>query len=99
VLDKPLRGQAGGQPRERLVERGLRGALELGLVLRVDARDPRRPRGRDHRAQEQVVAQRAREQAREVEHRAAVAVRVDGADDGHVVGGVAPRSKLEWRMP
>ena len=99
VMDEPraTARSAGSRASACVSARGPRCSL-LGPVLRVHARDARRPGRGDHRAQQDVVGRRAREQGREVQDGAPVAVRVDRRPTS-VMSRPPPRSSRSGGRP
>ena len=90
-----------GQPFARPLQHLGRGALEVGLVLGVHLRRAGRPRLRDDRAEQKLVAPGAGQHAGEVQDRLARAVRCDAHEHGHDVPSLAAASspRRAWLRP
>ena len=101
VVDDELRLDSAGQALARLVERLVGRLREVGLVLGVDARDAGRPRLRDDRAHDEVLARRARQHGGQVQRPRAAPVGGEADGDGHGVISLpaSARRSAEWRIP
>ena len=86
------------QPGARRVQRLVRRALQVGAVLRVHTGGTRRPRHREDRAEQDVLAARPRQHPREVDLRPAAALGREADDHRHGAPSSAARRlpSVEW---